>query len=96
MRVFARVVPTVTAINAMSVPSGPFRSAGHEPDSVNALQWRVGRVCPVCPGDFLLPHVRAHARDNIKAHIGRVIYSLGICFLSGQAGQVKKTAENVK
>ncbi len=38
MRVFARVVPTVKAANAMSVPSGSFGPTGHEPDIVNALR----------------------------------------------------------
>ena len=88
MRVFARVVPTVTGLKAMSVPSGSVRLISGEPDRGKidngaALRRSVRFVRMIF---YCLTY--AHAREAIFCNSqGCFIYSLGISFLSGQAGQ---------
>lgn len=71
MKVFARVVPTVKAPLAKSVPSGRFEASGQEPDTLKAAPVKALR----CSVRFVrmifycltYAHTRAEAFIQVKA-----------------------------
>jgi len=93
MKVFARVVPTVTGSEAMSVPSGRFKATGQEPDTLKAapvkvLRWSVRFVRRIF---YCLTH--AHTREGLFMQVKVCcFYSLGTYKRAGQAGQIKEVS----